>query len=149
TFPPEDEVYFAIVVSQEADRINDGLLKLYREGVKRNAQLAKKKQKPGSINNNVKFYITDNGEVYFHNYDFRESLRNEPLDAACMAKVDSILFAVWPPEVSARRSLLARDFIGYLGTLVGREKVHEIPVWTDASAVREEMRRMPATISLQ
>jgi hypothetical protein len=50
--------------------------------------------------------------------------------------------------VSAQRSLLARDFVGYLGNLIGREKVHEIFVWPDASTVGPAMQRMPATIPL-
>ena len=54
TFPPNDEVYFAIVVESEASRFNNGLLKLYQEGVQRNAQLRATGKKEGSISNNVK-----------------------------------------------------------------------------------------------
>ncbi|MET2522951.1 hypothetical protein ABXT34_06530 [Ralstonia sp. SM1884_UCD616_TZ26] len=150
TFPPQDEVYFAITVSAEADRVNNGLLKLYWEGKRRNDELVAAGKKPGSISNNVKFYITSDSRIYFHNNDFQETLRPEPgkapLDEECMARVDSVLFAIWPPSASARRSLLARDFVGYLGSLVGREKVHELPAWTDAETLGESMRRMPASI---
>ena len=45
------------------------------------------------------------------------------------------MFCIWPPAASARRSLLAREFVGYLGSLIGREKVHELRVWADAGAV--------------
>lgn len=152
TFPPQDEVYFAVVVTGEAARINKGLVKLFREGEERNRQLIAAGKKSGSISNNVKFYITDTGEIFFHNHDFKESLRTspgeEPLDPDCMAKVDSILFAIWPPAASARRSLLAREFIGYLGSLIGREKVHELRVWADASAVSPDMQRLPLTIPI-
>ena len=100
----------------------------------------------------MKFYITDTGDIYFHNYDFRDTLRSglglEPLDPDCMAKVDAILFTIWPPAASARRGLLAREFVGYLGSLIGREKVHELRVWSDASSVSAEMQRMPATIPI-
>jgi hypothetical protein len=150
TFPPQDEVYFAIVVTAEADRVNRGLLKLFHEGEDRNKQLVHAKKKPGSISNNVKFYITETGNLFFHNHDFMESLHpvagEPPLDPDCMAKVDSILFSIWPPAASARRSLLAREFIGYLGSLIGREKIHELRVWTDAAAVSPGMRRLPAAI---
>ncbi len=153
TFPPQDEVYFAIVIRDEIARVEKGLQKLYKEGEARNVSLAAAGKKPGSINNNVKFYITDTGNIYFHNYDFRGSLKAgasaEPLDPDCMAKVDSILFAIWPPAASARRSLLAREFIGYLGRLIGREKVHELQVWKDAAAVSPEMQRMPHTLSVE
>src|SRR5882672_8864938 len=150
TFPPEDEVYFAVVISSEADRVNKGLIKLFHEGEERNKERSAAAKKAGSISNNVKFYITETGDIFFHNHDFRESLRSDsaegPLDPDFKAKVDSILFAIWPPAASARRSLLAREFVGYLGTLIGRERVHEVRVWPDASAVSPGMQRMPATI---
>lgn len=150
TFPPQDEVYFTMTVTAEADRLNAGLIKLYREGEARNAQLVTVNKKPGVISNNVKFYITDTGEMFFHNYDFRSSLRSTasepPLDPDCMAKIDSIVFAIWPPAASARRSLLAREFVGYLGSLVGRERVHELRVWADADAVSPDMQRLPSSI---
>lgn len=150
TFPPQDEVYFAIVVEAEADRVNKGLLKLHQEGERRNADLVAAGKKPGSISNNVKFYITDDSRIYFHNYDFLESLHpaagEPPLDADCLAKVDAIHFAIWPPAVSARRSLLAREFVGYLGNLIGREKVHELRVWDDPHAVGALMQRIPPSI---
>ena len=38
TFPPQDEVYFAITVGQEASRVNAGLIKLFQEGERSNAE---------------------------------------------------------------------------------------------------------------
>jgi len=152
TFPPQDEVYFAITVSSDADRVNAGLAKLYEEGKQRNNQLVAAGKKPGSISNNVKFYITADSRIYFHNNDFQETLLpaagKAPLDEDCMARIDSVLFAIWPPSASARRSLLARDFVGYLGTLVGSQKIHELPVWTDAESLSPSMRRMPSSIPI-
>ena len=149
-FPPQDEVYFAITVTSEADRINRGLIKLFEEGERRNAAAAAAGRKPGSISNNVKFYITDSGHLFFHNYDFMESVRpgpgDHPLDQDCMARIDSILFSIWPPAASASRGLLAREFVGYLGGLIGRDRLHELRVWSDAAAVSADMQRMPATI---
>lgn len=58
------------------------------------------------------------------------------------------MFSIFPPSVSARRSLLAREFVGYLGSLVGPERIHEIAVWPDESSVGPAMRRMPQTIPL-
>jgi 5-methylcytosine-specific restriction enzyme B len=150
TFPPQDEVYFAISVKSDIGRLNGGLLKLHAEGAERNKSLISASKKPGSISNNVKFYITDSGELFFHNYDFKDSLTEArakgELDPDCLAKIDGIYFAIWPPAASARRSLLARNFVGYLGALIGREKVHELRVWDEAGAVSPEMRRMPATL---
>lgn len=146
-FPPQDEVYLAVTVSREAGRVNGGLVKLFHEGAHLNANKVTAGKKIGKISNNVKFYITDTGELYFHNHEFLDSLpAGELLDPDCMAKVDSILFTIWPPAISARRSLLAREFVGYLGSLIGREKVHELRVWSDAAAISPDMRRMPETI---
>jgi MoxR-like ATPase len=149
-FPPADEVYFAITVTTEATQVNQGLVKLHQQGLQRNSELKAAGEKPGKINNNVKFYITETGHLFFHNHDFRDSLRPAPgeasLDPDCLAKVDSIHFAIWPPAASARRSLLAREFVGYLGSLVGRDRIHELRVWADAGAVSPQMRRLPATI---
>lgn len=149
TFPPEDEVYFAIVVGRESRRVNDGLIKLFYEGTRQNQERAAAGKKVGKISNNVKFYITDSGDLFFHNHDFKSlkaTTASDALDPDCMAKVDAILFTIWPPAASARRSLLAREFVGYLGALIGREKVHELRVWTDAASVSPQMRRMPRTI---
>ena len=152
TFPPEDEVYFAIQVTSEAGRVNSGLMKLFEEGKTRNQVLKAKGKKEGSINNNVKFYITETGDLFFHNYDFMETLRppatETQLDPDCMAKIDSILFSIWPPAASARRSHLARDFVGYLGNLIGRERIHELRVWADSAAVSPLMQRLPSSIPL-
>ena len=144
TFPPQDEVYFAIVVGQEAGKANRGLVKLAREVEERNRTASK----PSSINNNVKFYITSNGNVYFHNTDFLNRIDETALDPDCLACVDAIQFSIWPPAVSARRSLLAREFVGYLGSLIGKERVHELAVWPDASSLSPEMRRLPHTLDV-
>ena len=159
TFPPHDEVYFAITVTAEAENINRGLLKLFYEGVERNKPIKEynkalppgsKERKEESINNNVKFYITDGGDLFFHNRDFLESVRTETgtitLDRDCLAKVDSIQYSIWPPAASARRSLLAREFVGYLGSLVGQKKIHERRVWSDGASVSPEMQRLPYTV---
>lgn len=149
-FPPEDHAYFAIEITDSSDQLIKGLLKLLREAEQQNAEKVAKGKKPGGINNNVKCYITRDGHLYFHNDGFRDSLRPDPgeppLDPECMAKVDAVHFAIWPPAATAERGLLAREFIGYLGTLIGREKVHELQVWDDPAAVRPTMRRMPSTI---
>jgi 5-methylcytosine-specific restriction protein B len=62
---------------------------------------------------------------------------------------DEIVVSLYPPTASARRSLLAREFIGWLGTLVGPEKIHELPVWHDTGTLNPTMRRMPSTIPLK
>jgi len=151
TFPPQDEVYFAILIKDEIARVEIGLQKLFREVQERNRLKVAAGKDEGRINNNVKFFITDTGHIFFQN-EFRESLSanstDGPLDEDCLAKIDSILFAIWPPAASARRSLLAREFVGYLGSLIGRERVHELRVWADAAAVSPQMQRLPPSIPL-
>jgi 5-methylcytosine-specific restriction enzyme B len=99
-------------------------------------------------NNNVKCYIAQDGRVYFRNKGFWDSLKFDLSEVNPGARVEKIVFSIWPPAASARRSLLAREFVGYLGNLIGRERVHEIRVWTDAAAVSPAMQRLPSTIPL-
>ncbi|AZO69619.1 hypothetical protein EJ075_25870 [Mesorhizobium sp. M6A.T.Cr.TU.016.01.1.1] len=145
TFPPHDEVYFAITVRAESGRVNAGLVRLHDDVVAKNAALKAAGKTEGSINNNVKFFLTEQGELYFDN-EFMDSLAGAVLDPDRRAKVDSIEFAIWPPAVSAKRSLLAREFVGYLGRLVGRDKVHERKIWTAETAVGPLMQRMPTAL---
>lgn len=148
TFPPQDEVYFAISVGHGAEKLNRGLLKLGREAEERNRHRVAAGRKEGGINNNVKFYLTSGGSLYFHNDDFLNAIDEAAPDLDCLVGVDGVWYSIWPPAVSASRSLLAREFVGYLGSLVGTAKVHELTVWPDASALGPAMHRMPATIPL-
>jgi hypothetical protein len=152
-FPPQDEVYFAIIVNGDSARVNNGLIKLFKEGEERNKQAAGSGKTAGKINNNVKFYVTDQGQIFFHNYDFRLSLTDESegevIDPDCTANIDAIYFSIWPPAASAHRSLIAREFVGYLGSLIGRERVHEVRAWEDSQTVSPEMQRMPASIPIE
>src|SRR5262249_54654446 len=138
--------YFAIIVDTEAARVNAGLLKLAQEVEARNASLGPGETK-SRVNNNVKFYVTSNGNLYFSN-DFRDVVEESALDPACLARIDTVEFAIWPPDVSARRSLLAREFVGYLGHLVGADRVHELTVWPEASALGPLMRRRPDSLAI-
>jgi len=164
-FPPEDEVYFAIRVKGDVKALVERL-----DGMKARAAAQKASGKAaadeedgdtaaegaaptGDIayaerNNNAAIYLAHDGRLYLRNKRFWDSLRFDLETVGPGVEVDQILVSVWPPAASARRSLLAREFVGYLGSLVGREKVHELQVWTDAGAVSEDMRRMPATLAL-
>lgn len=147
TFPPCDEVYFAIIVN-DARAVDAGLIKLSQQVKARNAERAAEGVAEGSVNNNVKIYVTASGRMFFHNGDFMTSLDDVVLDPQCTVDIDNIVFSIWPPSVSARRSLLARDFVGFLGSLVGSGKVTEATVWPDEGGVPDSMRRMPSAIPL-
>lgn len=170
-FPPEDEVYFAIRVKGDVSALAARLDAMKAKGA---ALKAAGKAPPadddededgaddvsvddgrasGNVpysdrNNNAVVYLAHDGLLYLRNKKFWETLRFDLSSVGPGVEVDEILVAVWPPAASARRSLLAREFVGYLGSLVGRDKVHELQVWTDAGAVSEDMRRMPATLAL-
>ena len=145
TFPPHDEVYFAITVRGEADSVNKGLINLHDQVVEKNAALKAASKTESSINNNVKFFLTEGGRLWFDN-EFVDTLAGLDIDPGRLARVDRIDFAIWPPTVSARRSLLAREFIGYLGRLVGRDRVHEVKIWKAETSVGSLMQRMPDSL---
>ncbi len=86
--------------------------------------------------------------MYFRNKEFWNSLNFELSNVGPGIEIDSIAVSIYPPSASARRSLLAREFVGYLGKLIGQEKVHEISVWQDKASVSKEMKRMPDTIPI-
>lgn len=135
TFPPEDELYFSIYIRKDSASVDEGLRKL--------ADITTASKK----NNNVKFYVAQDGRLWFRDSAFWDSL-DEDLSAFPSAAIDKIEFSIYPPDVSVRRSLLARQFVGYLAKLVGREKVHEVDVWEDTRALSSLMRRMPDEISV-
>lgn len=167
-FPPEDEVYFAVLVRSGKDQLLARLNAMKALGATaktvsaaaQDAALPENSEEEagedatsGSIpysarNNLVVIYIAGDGRIYLRNARFWESLKIELTPFAPAAEIDGIAVALYPPAVSARRSLLAREFVGYLGTLVGREKVHELTVWPDESALSPAMCRMPPSIPL-
>jgi len=171
-FPPEDEIYFSLFMKGELRTFLARLEEMRAAGSSHPRRRAgaededKEDSKEGegedaavqaaspdrldytNNNKNVKGYIALNGQLYLRNKSYWDSM---PDDLATISKpvaLDRVLFSIYPPAVSARRSLLAQQFLGYLGNLIGREKVHELQVWPDASAVHADMRRMPATIPL-
>lgn len=156
SFPPEDQVYFSIVVSDMAtftarlEEMRDAGIaqKSTRSGIEDGPPSMPDDLPYATENNNVKGYIGRDGRLYLRNSKFWESM---PEDLATVSKpvaIDRVLFGIYPPAASARRSTLARQFVGYLGTLLGAEKVHEVRPWPDPSGVEGRMRRMPETIAL-
>lgn len=158
-FPPEDEVYFAVLVRKDRANLVKRLADMKRlgSGAKGGdgAEAAEAAAEDGGAaikykadNNNVPIYIAQDGKLWLRNKGFWSSLAFDrtPLEPAI--EPDEIVVALYPPTASARRSLLAREFIGWLGSLVGSQKIHELPVWTDTATLSPEMRRMPASIPL-
>lgn len=156
-FPPEDEVYFAVLVRKDRANLVKRLADMKRlgSGAKGGdgAEAAEAAAEDGGAaikykadNNNVPIYIAQDGKLWLRNKGFWSSLAFDrtPLEPAI--EPDEIVVALYPPTASARRSLLAREFIGWLGSLVGSQKIHELPVWTDTATLSPEMRRMPASI---
>lgn len=162
-FPPEDEVYFAIRVAGDVP-----VLKARLDEMRRLGQEAKAKGKTAAdpedfalesdetaataiayreVNNLVTTYLAaEDGRLYFRNKQFWDSLRFDLSAVGPGVRVDEVAVAIYPPSASARRSTLAREFVGYLGKMVGRARVHEIDAFPDERVVGESMRRMPSTI---
>lgn len=158
-FPPEDEVYFAVLVRNDKANFLARLAEMKRHGAgvqpNGNAHLDEddSENRDGDLgfryaarNNNVPIYIAQDGRLWLRNSGFWDSLNIDLAPFGPPTDPDEIVVALYPPTASARRSLLAREFIGWLGCLVGRPKIHELRVWADAAAVSSEMRRPPASV---
>ena len=145
-FPPRDEVYFAIHVQQEMPCLIERLDEMKRLG----AQDKLKHQKDYSERNNVAaVYLTDNGLLYLRNKGFFDSLSIDLTSYGPGIKVDDVVVSLYPPTASARRSLLAREFIGYLASMVGLSKVHELRVWAEKEELHPNMCRMPESLDVE
>ncbi len=159
-FPPEDEVYFAVLVRRDKAALLARLAEMKRLGAAAKAATAAASMDledddadsgDGAIlysarNNLTPIYLARDGRLWLRNKGFWNSLAIDLSPFGPPVEPDQIVVALYPPTASARRSLLAREFIGWLGNLVGREKIHELSVWADAKAVGPQMRRMPQTI---
>ncbi|MFG1301939.1 hypothetical protein V5F49_19310 [Xanthobacter sp. V3C-3] len=175
-FPPEDEIYFSLFVKSGLAMFRERLAEMRAAGVSRprgsawavgedngdseeeDGKTVADSSGPAAIspdglnytdnNKNVKGYIAKDGLLYTRNKNFWDSLPEDLSAISRPVPIDQIVFSIWPPAASTRRSLLARQFVGYLGSLVGHEKVHELQVWEDAAAVSAGMRRLPQTIPI-
>lgn len=160
-FPPEDEVYFAVLIRKDKDKFLARLSEMKELGAGAKAvnsseegdddgedeiDESTKTFKYSNRNNLVPIYIAGDGLLWMRNSGFWNSLDFERTPFGPAVEPDEIVVALYPPTASARRSLLAREFIGWLGTLAGREKIRELPVWSDSATLGPEMRRMPASI---
>ena len=165
-FPPEDEVYFAVLVRKDKESFLKRLSEMKRLGAAVKAsgdepddllsdnanedesasEFTDASIKYSARNNLVPVYIARDGRLWLRNAQFWNSLAIDMTPFGPATEPDEIVVALHPPTASARRSLLAREFIGWLGSLVGREKIHELHVWEDTRTLGPEMQRMPATI---
>lgn len=159
-FPPEDEVYFAVLVRKDRGNLVKRLAEMKRLGSIANgsdggtatdsnngvAEDSDVTIKYKADNNNVPIYIARDGKLWMRNKGFWSSLEFDRSPLEPSVELDEITVALYPPTASARRSLLAREFIGWLGALVGRQKIHELSVWNDTATLSPAMRRMPFSI---
>lgn len=163
-FPPEDEVYFAVLVRKDKGCFLTRLAEMKTLGTSTRAGGAEPAdlltegadegaaEAPGATikysarNNLVPIYIARDGRLWLRNAKFWDSLAFDMTPFGPATEPDEIVVALYPPTASARRSLLAREFIGWLGSLVGRDKIHELQVWNDAATLAPAMQRMPSAI---
>lgn len=162
SFPPEDQVYFSLVVKSDMATFAERLKEMRAAGAKKESEPPDETEEsepevstaPDALayartNNNVKGYIAGDGRIYLRNKGFWDRLPDDLSTVSKPVVIDQVLFGIYPPAASARRSMLARQFVGFLGTLLGAEKVHELRPWPDPSVVDVDMRRMPATVPLE
>ena len=160
-FPPEDEVYFAVLIRKDKKSFLTRLAEMKRMGSSQSTSTEESDHeseddedesttrfKYSKRNNLVALYLAQDGKLWMRNAGFWNSLAIDLTQFGPAVELDEIAVALHPPTASARRSLLAREFIGWLGSLVGREKIHELQVWTDAVTLGPHMRRMPSDIPL-
>ena len=156
-FPPEDQVYFSLVVDSDVATFTARLEEMLVAGSAQKGATDAATEGPVAMpdaldyakrNNNVKGYVGRDGRLYLRNSGFWDAMPDDLSTVSKPVTIDRVLFGVHPPAASARRSLLARQFVGYLGTLVGADKVHELKPWPDPTAVDARMRRMPETVPL-
>lgn len=160
-FPPEDEVYFAVLVRKDKANFMARLAEMKRLGAAAKAggeerdedgdddsDESEKPFKYSNRNNLVPLYLARDGRLWMRNSGFWNSLDLDLSPFGPAVAPDEIVVALYPPTASARRSLLAREFIGWLGALAGREKIHELQVWKDAATLAPAMQRMPASIPI-
>ena len=159
-FPPDDEVYFTAYVHTGLQAMIERLTEMKnlgdrpaQTGTGADAEDDDIEERPVGIgyaarNNNVVVVLAADGCFHLRNQGFWGELPEDLTPFGAAVLVDKINVALYPPAASARRSLLARQFVGYLGNLIGREKVHELQVWDDVGAVHPNMRRSPSSIPL-
>ncbi|MDA8152975.1 MAG: hypothetical protein M0003_09740 [Acidithiobacillus sp.] len=166
-FPPEDEVYFAVLVRNDKASFLARLAEMKKLGAAPKSADAEPAdllsegadeeapEAPGATikysarNNVVPIYLARDGRLWLRNAKFWDSLAFDMSPFSPSTEPDEIVVALYPPTASARRSLLAREFIGWLGSLVGSQKIHELPVWTDTATLSPAMRRMPTSIPVE
>lgn len=177
-FPPEDEVYFSVLVKKDKLNFLNRLAEMKNAGAKEKKNSDSESEASAPVNadeqvfltvqgtadgaqddtptlikyslnnNNTAVYLAGDGLLWLRNAGFWDSLNIDRTPFGPGIEPDAIAVALYPPTASARRSLLAREFIGWLGTLVGSFKIHELSVWTDAAALGPDMLRMPAAIPI-
>jgi MoxR-like ATPase len=158
-FPPADEVYFTAYVRAGTPAMIQRLKEMKQLGAAAAEADGSDAEDDGGEeeanrvryarrNNNVVVVLGTDGAFHLRNQGFWDELPEDLTPFGQAIPVDKIKVALYPPAASARRSLLTRQFVGYLGELIGRERVHELRVWEDVAAVHPDMRRMPASIPL-
>lgn len=162
-FPPEDEVYFSVLIRKDKANFQKRLAEMMRLGeiaktppnnktddeIEEESNESERAFKYNHSNHVVAVYLGGDGRLWMRNSGFWNSLKFDLSPFGPGVEPDEIAVALYPPTASARRSLLAREFIGWLGALAGQEKIHEIPVWDDAETLKSSMYRMPSSIPVE
>lgn len=148
-FPPNDSVYFAIHVGKDAKYLCEILNEMK---ARQNESIGDLNYTFNDNNKNVKIALNMDGRLYFKNkgqWDELGDLTSIGGKTASGVAVDSVTLAVHPVSPLARRSLAVSEFIGFIGKIVGKDKVHDVMPWLEETGVSSQMQRRPDSLSVK
>jgi len=136
-FIPDDEVHLMITINGGIPKMRERVAILAQAAKLAKAAKAAKASKEGSkqkINNNVRFFLGTNGQVYLDNEFWN---RLPPLEELApgipVARLD---YAIWSPAAEVR-GLAATEFTNFLAKTVGKEIAHPHAPWGAPGTVPE------------
>ena len=106
SFPPEDQVYFSIIVSDMAT-FTARLEEMRAAGIAQKGTNSGEEDGPASMpdalphaakNNNVRGYIGRDGKLYLRNSRFWDSMPDDLATVSKPVAIDRVLFGIYPPR---------------------------------------------------
>ncbi len=139
TFHPSKELWFAAFIHDDFSTFCDRLDRMEElgKGGSDGAGISH-----SSRNNNVRPYLTEEGEIYLHNSGYLDSLNPHRPELEPAVDIDKLVVTVYPPTSPTRQGLVARQWISYLKGMVGGSRLEEIQVW-QPEPLPDVMRQSP------
>jgi MoxR-like ATPase len=93
-------------------------------------------------NNNVRPYLTEDGQVYLANSGYLDSLEPQRPELEPGVEIDKLAVAIHPPTSPTRQGLVARQWISYLEGMIGSDRLQEVQIW-QSEELPDDMRTHP------